>query len=351
MRGLFYGQWPSDTYRKRRRTRDCDFCGGRAVRTWPVSVWREHFIRVLEMYEASTESDARPAHIRLQTDWDVFTFDDEELLRRFLAEVFDGDDAPVDLAVDVRPRFEAEGAASDHTSRWERFRRELIEVNRFFPGVGLELEYLEDLVVRSTTTLAVGLVLYRGRPCRSESAFAPSEMGMPPAALAGGGRGNPVGIPHLYLADSVDTCMKESRAALHGFVSVATFEIERSIRVLDLRQPRPENPFLLDEDDTGTGLLSTLVASQFLRKLGRELSTPTRPGENQIEYVPTQYLCEFVKSIGVDGICYASSLHPEGWNLVLFREADATLREPVLIYEVVGMSFDFRQIDAAAAVE
>ena len=45
---------------------------------------------------------------------------------------------------------------------------------------------------------------------------------------------------------------------------------------------------------------------------------PTRPNENPLEYVPTQYLCEFVKSLGVGGIRYRSSLRPEGWNIVLF---------------------------------
>lgn len=43
------------------------------------------------------------------------------------------------------------------------------------------------------------------------------------------------------------------------------------------------------------------------------------PRVADLEYLPSQYLCEFVKHIGFDGVVYRSSL-AEGDNLAIFQE-------------------------------
>jgi hypothetical protein len=53
--------------------------------------------------------------------------------------------------------------------------------------------------------------------------------------------------------------------------------------------------------------------------LGEELSKPIIPKEAALEYLPSQYLCEFIKSIGFAGVLYQSSLG-EGFNLALFDD-------------------------------
>ncbi|WP_409339680.1 RES family NAD+ phosphorylase [Pseudarthrobacter oxydans] len=45
-----------------------------------------------------------------------------------------------------------------------------------------------------------------------------------------------------------------------------------------------------------------------------------------MEYAASQYICEFVKSIGIEGIKYASSVHPGGHNLVVFNEKRSASR-------------------------
>ena len=43
--------------------------------------------------------------------------------------------------------------------------------------------------------------------------------------------------------------------------------------------------------------------------------------DSEIEYTPTQFICEFIKVFtGADGIRFQSSLHPSGKNLVVFEE-------------------------------
>ena len=55
----------------------------------------------------------------------------------------------------------------------------------------------------------------------------------------------------------------------------------------------------------------------FLERLGQELTTPVLPNAAAIDYIPSQYLCEFIKQIGYDGVVYESSVSV-GINLALF---------------------------------
>ena len=56
---------------------------------------------------------------------------------------------------------------------------------------------------------------------------------------------------------------------------------------------------------------------EFLEKLGEELTRPVLPRSAAFEYVPSQYLCEYVKVCGFDGVMYRSSVG-DGVNLALF---------------------------------
>ncbi|MEE8576378.1 MAG: RES domain-containing protein, partial [candidate division Zixibacteria bacterium] len=57
----------------------------------------------------------------------------------------------------------------------------------------------------------------------------------------------------------------------------------------------------------------------FLILLGEELSKPFEPQDAELEYLPSQYLCEYVKSIKYEGIAYRSSI-ARGYNFAFFQE-------------------------------
>ena len=57
----------------------------------------------------------------------------------------------------------------------------------------------------------------------------------------------------------------------------------------------------------------------FLTLLGSELSKPIIPREANLEYLPSQYLCELLKKIGFHGIVYKSSV-ADGSNYVIFND-------------------------------
>ena len=330
----------------------CDLCGGAGVHVWDVVQWGDHVARILDMYEPSSQPSARPIHERVARDWELFTFDDLNLVYDFLEAALGGPGtyALLDSREPVLPRYDLDGAAANHKGRWDEFREALIGQNRYFPDVDFDLQYLRELVEGNQGTIVPGLPLYRARAVSVGERLPREKMGVPPPNRVSGGRGNPVGIAHLYLASDVDTCMRECRAQFNGDVAVATFEVIEELTYLDLADLKPANPFVLGDDGAADGvnpLVQSLVATQFLGELGRELSVPTRPGENQIEYVPTQYLCEFVKSLGVGGIRYKSSLRPDGWNIVLFDPEMAQQTADVLHFHVTDQTLTYEELPSA----
>ena len=56
------------------------------------------------------------------------------------------------------------------------------------------------------------------------------------------------------------------------------------------------------------------------KKISTDLSRPQRRYDSELEYIPTQFICEFIKHLtGTDGIKFSSSLDSEkGNNIVLF---------------------------------
>jgi hypothetical protein len=69
------------------------------------------------------------------------------------------------------------------------------------------------------------------------------------------------------------------------------------------------------EDETSVALLRGDI--EFLVKLGDELTRPVLPHSAAIDYIPSQFLCEFIKNCGYHGVVYRSSVG-EGINMALF---------------------------------
>ncbi|MCW0232103.1 MAG: RES family NAD+ phosphorylase [Ferrovibrio sp.] len=95
---------------------------------------------------------------------------------------------------------------------------------------------------------------------------------------------------------------------------VADFTIPK-IKAVDLRNPRKlVSPFILTDASEIGQLRADLP---FLERLGEELTRPVQPACAAIDYIPSQYLCEFIKKSGFDGVVYRSSVS-DGINLALF---------------------------------
>jgi RES domain len=213
---------------------------------------------------------------------------------------------------------------SDGLQRWERLRTELMHENRYFPDAKLNTDRLKELFALLHAD-DVPLEWYRARLQTADTIFRLEEMGAPPRRIAGHGRANPAGIPYLYLGSTPETAVSETRPHPGEKACVADFTIPAGLTLLDLRNPRAlVSPFDLGDEDQ-IGLLRSDI--DFLERLGEELTRPILPQGAMIDYVPSQYLCEFIKKCGYAGLIYRSSVS-EGINLALFNP---TLANPLRV--------------------
>ena len=204
----------------------------------------------------------------------------------------------------------------------EQLRDELMFQNRYFPKSAVDEDRFEGLLTWLLANADSPLpgTWYRARLKQGDSVFAAAEMGAPPAVVSSHGRANPAGIPYLYLGSTERTAVAEIRPHTGERVCVAEFTLNQAVQLIDLRNPRKlVSPFFLGDEVRIAALLNDLP---FVERLGLELTRPVLPQRAAIEYVPSQYLCEFIKKVGYDGVLYRSSVS-DGMNLALFQPSMA----------------------------
>jgi RES domain-containing protein len=303
---------------------DCDFGHGHNVETWPTTAWVDSFTRLFAIYEISpADEPGEELHLRVQADWSIFSFTDPGLVKKFLVSAVP--DEPL-LAPNVRVRLRnsTDGRAADHSSSWAKFSDEIRHENRYFPASAPNRDILEEALSESVSTIASGATLFRGRLTPPDEMIPIEKMGAPPPKITRAGRANPVGIPYLYLALDSETCIYETRVANHRRVSIGEFKVQRDLQVVNLAAIEPLDFFSTYEEIDETDQQAVRVSlHRYLQSLGEELRRPVTSSDEPTDYIPTQYLCELAKSLGFDGVLYASSQRPAGRNVVLFDVAAA----------------------------
>lgn len=83
--------------------------------------------------------------------------------------------------------------------------------------------------------------------------------------------------------------------------------------------------------------------SHFIQTLQKEISLPIRKLDKQLDYIPTQYISEFIKSLGFDGVEYQSSLYSDGYNLAIFNPEKLDCRT-TQVYEIENIEFYHKEI-------
>jgi hypothetical protein len=315
----------------------CSYCGSESVNVLPPSQLAENFELLISTYERDPEGRLLIQWFR--DDWGMFehpSMADDSRANDLLAEILDN----VEI---VRQTFSpVNDLEADRLSEWEKLRDELMYHNRFFPEAKIDLERLEDLL-KDVLTLEVGEVpdlWYRARIQPGDAPFVLAEMGAPPKRIASHGRANPAGIPYLYLGSTQLTAISEIRPHTSEIVCVADFRTPNNLKLVDLRRPKKMvSPF--DWDAANIRRLRSDLP--FLERLGNELTRPVVPQAAAIDYTPSQYLCEFIKKCGLDGVVYRSSIGDE-INLALF---DPALAAPGAVsqYRVKSVSVEVERVE------
>jgi hypothetical protein len=288
----------------------CEYCGTENVAVLPATQLAEYF----ELLRSAYQVDAGGKRLvqLCREDWSMFEHErmDDARAEDLLAEIF-GDREIVRQT--FSPVHDSEAA---RLYEWEKLREELMYHNRFFPEANIDLKRLESLLSPLTVDAEeFPRTWYRARIQAGDKPFGIAEMGAPSKRIASHGRANPAGIPYLYLASTHTTAISEIRPQTGEMACVADFTTRANLKLVDLRNPRKMvSPFLLEDAADIERMRSDLP---FLERLGDELTRPVLPQAAAIDYTPSQYLCEFIKKCGYEGVIYRSSVG-EGINLALF---------------------------------
>lgn len=313
---------------------NCDFCESQNTEIITPSELFVYFQSLISIYQPILEGGLM-LHECLARDWEnLFRIEDTLIIKALLSHIcveeLEKNSAFLDLKVDF---LYIDELVDNQEINWDVFVREIKFKNRFFIENKINLPLLEELFKRHEKPYKKGKVFHRARICDGEGIYEKEKMGKPPVEKSTAGRANPRGISYLYVSNDWETTLYETRASLYDYVTIAEFKIKEDINVLNLRDTSKISPFTLD-DDIG----EYLKHKKYLSKLEKELSKPIRRQDSELDYLPTQYLCEFIKSIGFDGVEFRSSLNPDGYNLAIFNDDNFECVKTTL-HEVKSVKF------------
>jgi len=235
---------------------------------------------------------------------------------------------------------EIEISDREHVFIWEEFCEKVKHESRFFNEsiisllrdlfFGIQdLKYSEEkqplrvigdkeddkFIYRARKALSAG---NRIRICLNPA----QELGPPPKKLAKAARMNPSGIPVFYGALERETCLSEIRLIPGEIAISAKFEIIKPLTVLDLTVLKKIYSKLSMFDPFYFNKKSRL---EFLRNFESMINIPVLPGDEPLDYIPSQALVEYLSnhfSPRIDAIIYSSiQTNNKGKNIAILNHA------------------------------
>ena len=307
-----------DMIRTANKIGDCNFCGGKGVPVYPVDDQSDLSDLISEVISVYDESDEGESLFQLLVnDWHIFNStlpSSYKLVEAFAGVIFGGKGAEYNKTVRI-PRIFSEkyGIFSGHS--WAEFSKEIKTQNRFHNDF-FKPDQLASFLTYSTSKYRKGTAFYRARICESMVGYAIEEMGAPPLRKRRPGRVNPEGIGIFYLTSDMETALNEVRASAFDFVSIGEFRLKKDISVINISSLNEISPVLYS-----SGLESLAANISIFGDISKEISKPLRRSDSLLEYLPTQYITEFIKSKGYAGVEYTSTMGTGGRNVAVFDES------------------------------
>jgi hypothetical protein len=303
---------------------DCTFCRSKNIECILVDELYDFFLELLGNFKK--DITGQPLKSVLQSNWSLFSslksaYDILNYVTYHTKSSISNADEKVSFSDDIL----------DNVNYWEILKKQLFEKTRYLTDTNYLIYDLGwDSFFSSQIKLEKGKELFRARLHQnsSEPPFNSSQMFCPPKDKATAGRANPAGIPFLYLSDNQQTVLYEIRAAYLDEISIGTFVLDNKITTDIFISDFTEIPTIFHPSKVSDKIKSSLLKE----KISFELSKPLRRYDSEIEYIPTQFICEFIKIYtGVHGIKFRSSLHTIGNNMVIF---DQTIMQCIKIEKV-----------------
>lgn len=327
---------------------NCDYCGSQSMYIYKASELSTFFRAILDLYVVD-KKEGKLIEKQINIDFPNKIFTKKVIgasrVRQLIKDILEDDLKKYQEVLNNPVRLEYRNIDTEKINiqplalTWDQFSKEIKTVNRFHFVNNLDLDKLKYLFKNYVKEIPKGKKYFRARINELSRDFEDLEMWNPPAKKAKGGRANPQGISYLYVANKVKTALYEVRASLYDYVCVATFRLKKNISVINLSR-ETYDVFRLAESET---LEEVLIHEPFIKKLEHELSRPRRKNDSELDYLPTQYLSELIKSMGFDGIEFQSSLHKEGYNIAIFDRKKLEILE-IKNYEIKSIELQYGSV-------
>ncbi len=288
-----------------------------------------YFSEILDVYTPESELPAdfpkdclNTIEDILMTDWSIFNLPNDKIklvLKEICKDTYPNNSLLFTEKVGIEKLCDHDFLKSNclmKESTWERFMSSIKSINRFHSN-HINLDLLTKLFNSPSMQITIAKNerhFYRGRIC-SEQGLKKQEMGPPPLEFVTAGRANSAGIRCLYLASDVTTTLHEIRARDLDYVAVASFLPTKELKIIDLSNLEKISPFSMG----AFGAEWFAINMPILKKISNEIAKPLRRQDSELDYLPAQYISDFVKGLGFDGICYRSTLNISGLNYAMFN--------------------------------
>lgn len=313
---------------------NCDFCKTKNTSVIDATELQDQFTNLLDIY-AICET-GKSIDLVIQENWNIFKIEESKIIIDLLKSIVTGLDEDYISLINSPVKNSILIEADELIEDWKSFKKVIRDSNRFLIKNKIDLEVIEDILPPRDYTK--GKIFYRSRICNDKNGFPIDKMGKPCKKLAKAGRANPKGIPYLYVAQSIETTFYEARATFLDYIAIGKFKLLDNVRVIALRIDHKESPFR-----DGLSIEKYIKGKPFLDLLENELSKPLRRQDDELDYLPTQYLCEYIKTLGYDGVEYGSSLYDGGINIVFFDDSKLECTESK-VYEVSSIKIESNEV-------
>lgn len=316
---------------------DCDLCESKNTKILSLDELFSFFYELFTNFKSSPTGESLVDIIQKQ--WNFFKNNQiaSDILNYMLTRVPSILDSSTDL-VDYADHI------MDNVNYWEKLKNQLKWENRYLTDINfLVYELGWDGFFQSQKRIDGKDIFYRARIHQksNQSPFKVDDMFCPPKEFSTAGRANPSGIPYLYLSDNDTTILHEVKATYLDDVTVAVFKIKDAL-----------NKDVIIADFTeivslwAPGSIDSKIKATLLKKhISRDLSKPMRRYDSELDYIPTQFICEFIRDFtGVAGIKFKSSVHEDGNNYVIFDQELMSIVE-VKKVEISKITIKSRKIE------
>lgn len=339
---------------------NCPICGGKGVFLYDSNKNKSLdgvFDNLIDVYSTRTDlpDEASDQDLKMlanifQEDWEIFSSisvtDISDILKTvsyemysYLPELFT---QPVGIAEKYNQSYLQNHSILKNNS-WNDFLEGIKYKNRFHTQI-INLDLLSNYCRLIAEDLPVSNKrYYRGRISNNSKGFSTAFMGAPPCEKATAGRANSDGISRLYLTNDRNTTLHEIRAAEYDYITIGTFKQLSPLRIVNLSRISRISPLSEDVDCT-----ELAINKDCLAMINKEMAKTLRRGDSLLDYLPTQYICDFVMSIAdedgrslFDGIMYQSAMNNKSYNLAIFDPSTFKCTY-CRTYEIVSLKYKKR---------